>query len=182
MNRGIVAGRYARALLMHADKYGYELEVYREAKWLSNCMSHYPQIKRILSSPIVSISKKMIMIEKLFVHPLSEQFGRFIRLILEKKREESLQSICLMYMDYYREEKHILQVELITATPVTEESKARIIEKMEKLTHEQIRLITTIDPKILGGYVIYWGTYRWDASVASRMRQVKEKIREKMIV
>ena len=178
MNRGIVSGRYARALLMHADKYGYEQEAYREAKWLANCMTHYPQIKRILSSPVVSAAKKLYMLEKLFIQPLSKEFRRFLELVLEKKREESLQTICFMYMEYYREEKQILQVEIVTAAPVTEDTKTRIIEKMEKLTHEHIQLITTIDPEILGGYVVYWDTYRWDASIASRMRQVKKNIKE----
>ena len=180
MNRGIVSGRYANALFMHAEKYGRELEVYREAKWLSRCMTQYPQVKRILSSPVVSASKKLDMLEKLFIRPLSEEFRRFIILVLEKKREESLQTICFMYQERYREEKQILQVELVTATPVTEDTKARIIKKMEKLTHEHIRLITTIDTDILGGYVVYWDTYRWDASIASRMRQVRKRIRETM--
>ena len=180
MDRGIVAGRYARALLMHAEKYGYDQEAFREAKWLANCMTSYPQVKRILSSPVVSASKKLYMLEKLFVQPLSDEFRRFLNLVLEKKREESLQTICFMYMEYYREEKRILQVELVTATTVTEDTKTRIIEKMGKLTNERIRLITTIDPEILGGYVVYWDTYRWDASVASRMRQVRNNIREKL--
>ena len=182
MNRGIVSGRYAKALLMHATKYGRELEVYRESKWLSRCMTQYPQVKRILSSPVVSSAKKMDMLEKLFAQPISGEFRRFIQLVLEKKREESLQTICFMYLEYYREEKQILQVELVTATPVADNTKARVIEKMEKLTHEHIRLITTTDPEILGGYVVYWDTYRWDASIASRMRQVRKKIKETMIV
>lgn len=177
MDRGIVSGRYAIALLMHAEKYGYEQEAFIEAKWLANCITSYPQIKRVLSSPVVSVSKKLYMLEKLFIQPLSEGFRRFISLVLEKKREESLQTICFMYMEYYRKEKQILQVELVTAKPVTEDTKTRIIEKMEKLTHEHIHLITTIDPEILGGYVVYWDTYRWDASIASRMRQVKNNIR-----
>ena len=180
MDRGIVSGRYARALLMHADKYGYEQEVYQEAKWLSHCMTYYPQIMRILSSPVVSMSKKLYMLEKLFVQPLSKEFERFLRLVLEKKREESLQTICFMYMEYYREEKRIIQVELVTATPVTEDTKMRVIQKMEKLTNEHIHLITTIDSEILGGYVVYWDTYRWDASIASRMRQVSKQIKETM--
>ena len=180
MNIGIVSGRYARALLMHAEKYEKGLNVYREAKLLSRCMTRYPQIKRILSSPVVPASKKLNMLEKLFVQPLSDEFRRFIRLVLEKKREESLHTICFMYMEYYREAKQILQVELVTATPATENTKTKIIDKMEKLTHEQIRLITTTDPEILGGYVVYWDTYRWDASIASRMRHVRKKIKETM--
>ena len=180
MDRGIVSGRYARALLMHADKYGYEKELYKEAKWLTSCMANYPQIKRILSSPVVSISKKLYMLEILFVQPMSEEFKRFIRLVLEKKREELLQTICFMYMEYYREEKKILLVELVTATPVDEVTKQRIIEKMEKLTHVNIRLITSINREILGGYVLFWDTYRWDSSVASRMRQVKKTIKESL--
>ena len=180
MNRGIVSGRYARALLLHAEKYGFELEVFREAKWLSNCMTNYPQIKRILSSPVVTASKKLHMLEKLFAQPLSKEFKRFLQLVLEKKREESLQTICFMYQEYYREDKNILIVELVTATPVTEDTKTKIIEKMGKLTNGSIRLITTIDTEIIGGYIVYWDTYRWDASVASRMRQVKKQIIESL--
>lgn len=180
MNRGIVSGRYAKALYMHAEKYGKELEVYREAKWLSRCMNHYPQIRRILSNPVVSAARKQAMLEQLFIQPVSGEFKNFIRLVLDKKREEQLQNICFMYQEYYRKEKNILQVELVTATPVTEESKNRIIQKMEKLTSESIRLITTVDPEIVGGYILYWDTYRWDASIASRMRQVRNSIKEKM--
>lgn len=180
MNIGIVSGRYAKALFMYAAKYGIEQEVYRETKWLSGCMIQYPQIKRILSNPVVHSSEKQNMLEQLFVQPLSEEFHNFIQLVLKKKREDLLQSICFMYQEYYRTEKQILQVELVVATPVSEESKTRIVEKMEKLTRENIRLITTVDPEILGGYVLYWDTYRWDASIASRMRQIKKQIRETM--
>lgn len=181
MNRGIVSGRYARALLMHATKYGKELEVYKEAKWLSRCIRHYPQIKRILDSPVVSNTKKQRMLEQLFPQPVSSEFRNFLRLVLAQKREEQLQTICFMYQEYYREEKKILLVELVTATPAGEEIKEQVMKKMKKLTHEEIRLITTVDPEIVGGYILYWDTYRWDASLAARMRAVKNRIKERMI-
>ena len=178
MNRGIVSGRYARALFMHAEKYGKELEVYRETKWLSRCMVQYPQIKRVLSSPVVSMEKKQEMLEKLFSQPPSTELRNFIRLVLANKREELLQTMCFVYKEHYREERQILQVELVTAIEAAEETKTQIIEKMATLTHKSIRLTTTVDPEILGGYILYWDTYRWDASVSSRMRSVERKIRE----
>ena len=178
MNRGIVSGRYAKALFMHAEKHGKELEVYRETKWLSRCMVLYPQIKRILTNPIVPASKKLKMLERLYISPPSAEFRNFLRLVLEKKREELLQTMCFVYKEYYREAKQILQVDLVTATDVAEETKAGITEKMEKFTNKNIRLTTSVDPEILGGYVLYWDTYRWDASVASRMRSVERKIKE----
>ena len=178
MNRGIVSGRYAEALFMHAEKYGKELEVYRETKWLSRCMVQYPQIKRVLSSPVVSMEKKQEMLEKLFAKQPSAEFRNFIRLVLENKREELLQTMCFVYKEHYREKRQILNVELVTATDAAEETKTQITEKMAALTHKNIRLTTTVNPEILGGYVLYWDTYRWDASVASRMRSVERKIRE----
>lgn len=181
MNSGIVSGRYAKALFMHAKKYGKELEVYRETKWLSRCMTYYPQIKRILASPVVSNAKKQQMLEQLFTRPVSKEFSNFLRLILEWTREEQLHTICFMYQEYYRKEKNILMVELVTATPVAEQTKESIIKKMEKLTHEHIQLTTTIDPDIIGGYILYWDTYRWDASLAARMRLVRNSIKKKMI-
>lgn len=181
MNRGIVSGRYAKALLMYATKHGKELEVYKETKWLDRCMRQYPQIKRILESPVISDTKKQRMLEQLFTQPVSSELSKFLRLVLAQKREEELQTICFMYQEYYREEKKILLVELVTATPAGEEIRERVMEKMKKLTHEEIRLVTTVDSEILGGYVLYWDTYRWDASLAARMRTVKNRIKERMI-
>ena len=178
MNRGIVSGRYAKALFMHAEKHGKELEVYRETKWLSRCMVIYPQVKRILANPIISASKKLAMLEKLYISPLSGEFRNFLRLVLENKREELLQTMCFVYKEYYREAKQILHIDFVTATETSEEIKIGIIEKMKKLTNKNIRLSTKVDPEILGGYILYWDTYRWDVSVASRIRNVERKIRE----
>ena len=178
MNKGIVSGRYAKALFMHAEKHGKEFDVYRETQWLLQCMALYPQIKRILTNPIVPASKKLEMLERLYISPLSEQLHDFLRLVLENKREDLLQTMCFVYKENYREAKQILNVDLVTATEVAEETKTGLTEKMEKLTNKNILLTTTVDPDILGGYVLYWDTYRWDASVALRMRSIERKIRE----
>ncbi|MDD2437223.1 MAG: F0F1 ATP synthase subunit delta [Massilibacteroides sp.] len=180
MDRGIIAGRYAKALFKYAGKRGKEHEIYQETRWLAKSMTRYPQVKRILSSPIIPQSKKQSMLEQLFATPPSKEIRRFIQLVLEKKREEILQAICFMYQEYYREANNILQVELVTVSPIPDNTKNRIIAQMGKLTREQIRLVTTVDPEIQGGYVLYWDTYRWDASITSRIRSIKNKINEKM--
>ncbi|MDD4516061.1 F0F1 ATP synthase subunit delta [Massilibacteroides sp.] len=179
MDRGIISGRYGKALFMYAEKHGKAHEVYGETKFLSRSMSNYPQIKRILASPVISVKKKQYILEQLFTdQPISDVFSNFLRLVLEQKREEQLQTICFMYQEYYREEKKILLVELVTASPVGEETKEQVIRKMKNFTQEQIRLTNTINPEILGGYMLYWDTYRWDASIVSRMRKIRNRIKE----
>lgn len=180
MDRGIIAGRYAKALYMYAEKHGKEQEIYEETKRLVKCMTTYPQVKRILTSPVISQSRKQDMLEQLFTTPPSNEFRRFIQLVLEEKREELLQCICFLYQEYFREAKKILQVELVTAIPVSELTKTRMTQKMSKITHGQVLLTTTVDPEIQGGYILYWDTYRKDESVASRIRTIKNKIKEKM--
>lgn len=42
--------------------------------------------------------------------------------------------------------------------------------------HEKIAIETIIDAGIIGGYIVRWDTYRWDVSIATRLKQIKEEL------
>jgi ATP synthase, F1 delta subunit len=180
MDKGIVSGRYARALFRFAKKNGKDGVVYDETIALSQHFAQYAQIRRILSNPVMKQSEKEEVLYALFKGSISDELKNFIGLILSKKREDLLQSICLIYQDLYREANRILNVELTTASPVDEKTEKEVVKKIEDLTHDTVCLKTFIDPEIIGGYILKWDTYRWDDSVVKRLRRVERSITETM--
>lgn len=178
MDQGIISRRYATALYMYAHEHAKEKSIYKESITLSNGYFQYPALKRTLASPILPGTQKEELIVLSAGGKVSEEFQNFIRLIIKQRREDLLQMICLSYQDIYRYEKKLLHVDLVTAVPISKETEKEIVDRLEQLTHETVDIVATVDPEIIGGYIMRWDTYRWDASITSQLRQIKKDLKD----
>ena len=94
--------------------------LYHELVTLAHSFRTVKGFCAVLDNPIVSVNEKFNLICTAADgdHKPSEEFIRFIRLVLKERRETYLQFMSLMYLDLYRKKKHIGVGKLITAVPV----------------------------------------------------------------
>ena len=99
---------------------------------------------------------------------------QFFRLVLAQKREKFLQFMIWSYIGLYRRENNILMGRLTTAvpSPVLEKRMTTIIEGK---TSKEVEFYTSVDPNIIGGYVLEMVGYRIDASISSQLKRVKNQ-------
>jgi F-type H+-transporting ATPase subunit delta len=163
---------------MYAQKNEQEDRVYNEVVALGKSFVQYPALHRVVTNLMLSSAKKAEVIATISGGAVSKSFANFIKLLAERDREEFLQEICLSYQHIYRREKKLLNVKLATVAPVDKEVEERIVRKLEAATGCHATLITSIDPSLLGGYVLSLDTYRLDVSVATRLQRVKRRLIE----
>ncbi|MCD8193029.1 MAG: F0F1 ATP synthase subunit delta [Tannerellaceae bacterium] len=180
MNSGVIILRYARALLLYGRQRGKEEVLYENATTLLNNVGKYPAVKDALSNPVLPMDKKKQLIHALIGAHLDEVFSNFIQLLIKNRRDNMLQSILLNYQHLYLQEHGIVEVELTTAVPIDEATMKRMTNRIENRTHRKILMQNHVDPGIIGGYVMTWDTYRYDASVNSSLRRIKNDLFEKM--
>ena len=109
---------------------------------------------------------------------VSSLLKSFFALVLKERREGFLQFIANSYITLYRKQKDIIQGKLITAVPVSP-----IIEKkMKTLVHSNaggtVEFTTTIDPDIIGGFILEYDTYRMDASVKTKLNSLLTQLKK----
>ena len=66
-----------------------------------------------------------------------------------------------------------------TATSLKDSEQKKITEILEDLTKSKIRLVTHIDPKIIGGLVARVGDKIIDGSIKTRIENMKRSVVEK---
>lgn len=176
MNHGIISIRYAKALLAFGEDTGAEERLYRETDMLAQTFAGNQELKEVLQNPVLPASKKISLLDTAAGGNISPQLTRFIRLLIKNKRLALLHFICLMYGDLYRKERHIQQACLITATPLAAETEAQLRSRLEKFTTDTLEFSTKVKPGLIGGFSFYYDTYRLDASIASRLRLIREKL------
>jgi F-type H+-transporting ATPase subunit delta len=85
-----------------------------------------------------------------------------------------------MYLDLYRDYKHIGVAKLITAIPIEQaiEEKIRNVSKLALHTTD-MELNVLVNPEIEGGFIFDVNDYRLDASVATQLKRMKQQFIDK---
>ncbi len=181
MDIGIVSMRYARALIEYAKDTNTEEKLYEEICMLSRSLNTFPDLRVALDNPVLTIRDKFSLICTAAVGSLdvSREFSRFTTLVLRNHRENFLQFICLSFLRLYREMEHIGIAKLTTAVPVNKETEERIRRSGGVVLHVKMELETEVNPAIDGGFIFDYNDYRWDASVATQLKRVKQQFIEK---
>lgn len=81
------------------------------------------------------------------------------------------------FIEQYKKMKHISTVKLVTATSLGAESISKIKQKLvaSEATDDHVELLTTVDPDLIGGFVLDFGDRLYDASVAHKLEQLKKE-------
>jgi F-type H+-transporting ATPase subunit delta len=113
------------------------------------------------------------MISKVKVDPLA---GNFIKLLVQRRRLGSLPRIVEIFGEMYNREKGIVIADVTTAVPLDETHHKEVADRLAKITGKTVDLRMHTDPGILGGIITRIGDELIDASVASRLAQLAERL------
>ncbi len=176
MDLGTISSRYARALFSLAKEKKQEARVYDDMKMLKQSFLLVPDLGETLQNPIVSATDK----EKLLIQAggieVCDLYRRFIRLVMEHKRECCLPFIAYIFIYLYRKEKKITRIRFSAATPIQESTKKHLIEKLQQETGNTIEFSGEVKPELIGGFCLQIGNYRLDASYKSQLERIREQL------
>lgn len=177
MNVGMISKRYAKALLEYAIENKSEDTVYSEMKKLDAAFTAEPRLRMAMDNPTLTKKDKLELI-KAATGTSGNVLLRFLDLVLKNKRETVLRSMALSYTELYCQMKHINTAKLVTATPVGKEVADRMKLLVQQLKPGTLEFDTKIDPEIDGGFILYFDTYRMDASIKTQLKNIKQQFIE----
>jgi F-type H+-transporting ATPase subunit delta len=104
----------------------------------------------------------------------------FFNILLTKGREAYLPDIAVTFLAQYKKMKHISTVKLITANPLEEGAldaiKAKLVESTT--TEDKVEISVEVDPDLIGGFVIEFEDNIYDASVSTKLDELKKGFRD----
>ncbi len=176
MDTGVIAVRYAKALLESAIRLKLEDAIYDEMQTLSTNYIQVPKLRFTIDNPTLGNEKKLALLKTACGGDINNLTVRFLNLVFKEGRESSLQFMATAYLTLYRKHKNIIRGKLITAVPVSEETEAKMKQMVEKRTHGKVEFNTEVDPSIIGGFILEYDTYSFDASVKTKLKGVLHQL------
>lgn len=170
-----LSSRYAKALFDFAGEKNQIEEVYEDLLLFSNTLKENRELQMLLRNPVIESHQKHQIFEGIFNGTLHDTSYQFLDVLLKKKREPALDTICEEFFKLYKSSKNIKTVTITTAQPLGDALKSKVLTMLTEQTRANIDLVQVVDPEIIGGFVIQMDDYYLDSSILSKINKLRQE-------
>ena len=166
--------RYAKAILSVATDNQASEKIQLEMDEISHTIASNAALNEALKSPVVKLSEKAAVLDKVF-NRFSPELKSLFQTLAQNKRIDLLEGISLQYKQLYDQLNNKEVATVTTAVPMTSAMEAKVMAKLKTLSSKKISLKKTVDETILGGFILRVGDQQFNASVSNQLNELKNK-------
>jgi F-type H+-transporting ATPase subunit delta len=168
------ARRYARAVFELAQEEGSVDEWARRTAKVRELFAD-PEVAAVLSNPTIATEQRegfVATAPKLF----DDQATNLARLLIESGRIDEAREIDEEFQRLADDAAGRVRATVTTAVELESEERDRIARELSKRLDREVKLSVVVDPRILGGMKLQYGDRVVDASVATRLEQLRRRL------
>jgi F-type H+-transporting ATPase subunit delta len=170
-----VATTYADALYEAALDADAVEAVAADVDAFSQAVDESGDLRTVLENPEIDSNAKAGAVRALAgdAQPL---FANFLQVLVDRGRIAEYQEIAEAFRERVARAEARLDVEAVTAIPLPEDLRERIVESLESQTSTTVELTESVDPDVVGGIVLRVGEVVVDGSVRHRLAQLRRDL------
>lgn len=171
-----VAKPYARALYEAALEQDALAPIATDVDKLRDLIEQSEELAQLIHSPVLSPDFKSETFQQLFADAMQPLTINFFKLLASKQRERYLIAIMDTFSEIVDAAAGRIVAKVTTAVPITSEQEEQLTAQLSAYSGKQVRLETTTDPQIQGGFIVQLDDTVFDASVASQLQRLKQQL------
>ncbi|MDQ6720304.1 MAG: F0F1 ATP synthase subunit delta [Candidatus Dormibacteraeota bacterium] len=168
------AKRYARAVFELANEEGQVAEWGRRLGELSDLLSD-PQVAAVLTNPTIAVTRRMALVS-LAPHELDPEATNLARLLIESNRVGEVRDVTEAFEALADEAAGRVRATVTTAVELEPGERDRLSHQLSDRLGKEVRLDLVVDMRILGGLKLQYGDRLVDASVATKLQQLRRRL------
>lgn len=201
MNTGIIATRYATALLKLVDETGSGELVAAQVQVIEKALDEVPDFRRAVDDPAVAAVQKISLFEASLKDSMAQELHKFLELLIRNGRIGDVRLVLTTFVTEYYRSRHIKRARLVVADPALLDPEptpsdpvpvegalrqaqrpaleSRLRDLVEKQTGCRLILKTEVNPSLIGGFVFEVEDTVLDASVSRQLDFIRRQFIEK---
>ena len=167
--------RYAKAILDLAHSKNVAEAVANDMKTISTTIANNQELSTFILNPTIKVEIKESALLEVFADTSAVTKGLF-HLLFENKRFEILGEIASEYNNLNDEANGVQVAKVTTAIAMDANLEAKVLAKIATFSDKKITIENTVDPSIIGGFILRIGDKQYNASVANRLQALKREL------
>lgn len=172
-----IAAPYARALFDFSVEKNIMHQITADFQNLEIFLDESSELVKYLNNPIVSQAAKGEILTKALQSQVNTETFKFLMVLVNRDRINLLKSVIANYLELVYETASIKTIEVITAVAFTNLQKNTLIQKLKELTNaREIRLVITVEPSLIGGFLIRTESKVIDFTIKNQLQQLAKHL------
>lgn len=167
--------RYAKALMDLGLAQGKIERLEKDLSRFEQVMQTSNDFRIFLNSPVIRDDKKIAIYHQI-LSDFDELTMGFFNLVTKNGREQLLPEIARQFHRLLEKHRDIVSGTITTSSALDAETKQTIIRKVSASFKGNLSLKEEVDPSLIGGFIIRINDKQIDASVASKLKQLKQEL------
>lgn len=168
-----VASRYAKSLIDLAQEQGNLEEVKQDMEQFVATLRANSELQAVLKNPIMKQDKKRNILDALFGGKIHPSIIAFFHIMVRKGRAGILYATAREFIREYNEVKGIVHATVISASRLSEKNLDALQKVIAGEINAEVVLRNTVDPSLIGGFVVNVGDKQIDASISGKLNKLK---------
>ena len=171
-----IVSAYAESLFRLATAEDMADRVEEELHELERLYHTNPEMKEFINNPRIRAEGKKDALAELLGDKLSRVALNHMHLLIDQERGRMLPKVAEEYYRLASEARARVTAEVITAVPISDDSRERLGEQLKRITKKDVYLRARVDESIVGGAIVRVGDKVLDGSVRNKLNQLKKRM------
>jgi F-type H+-transporting ATPase subunit delta len=168
------AKRYARAVFELAIEEGQVEEWSRRLETVRDLLSD-PSVAAVLTNPTIPVARRMELIAG-EPKALDPEATNLARLLIESNRVRQIAGIAEEFETMADAAAGRVRATVTTAVELDHAERDKVAHQLSERLGKEVRMTVVVDRKILGGLKLQYGDHLIDASVATKLQQLRRRL------
>lgn len=165
---------YADAFLSVIAAEGHSNEVTDELFRFSRLIEGNDELRQALTDAGIPASRRQQIVEDLLSGRASDTTTALVSLVVGAGRARELSDIVDRVLATTADRSNRSIAEVRSAVELTDDQRTRLAAALKQATGQDVELVVTVDPTVMGGLVAQIGDTVIDGTVRSRLAQLRE--------
>lgn len=144
-----------------------------EAKELLVLWESSAELRDTMTSPVIEPDVKKKILVSLFGEQVTPALLNLFKLMADRQRLSLLDAVLIRFLELFREQRGITLASVTSATPLSEDQQLALRQKVIAVAGtESVEFDLSVDPALIGGFVVSLGSQVIDASLAGQVRRL----------
>ena len=169
-----VAKRYAKATFDLAEAENLSEAVLKDLTILKKIIIDNAELNRLISSPTFTSTDQLNVMNEIFKkQDISVLVKNLVNVLIRNRRINLLVSVINAYDLIMKSNSGEIIAEVITAAELKDDQKQEIVSNLKKMTGKEIQIQSKVQPDIIAGIKVKIGSQMIDASVSTKLNNLK---------
>ena len=176
----IDAVSYGKALYQLAEEDGAPDALLSELETVAQALAEQRAYATLLDTPALPSEERRALLCKAFAG-CSQTVRNFLCLLCDKREIYRVPDCVKAYRACYDEAHNLLRATALTAVEMTPRQRRALTAKLEAITGKTVLLTAEVQPSLLGGVTLRYGSEQLDGSIRSKLDRLRRSLSEAIV-